>query len=63
MDNLFDLEVHIPSKMFHNFIQTLLDILELVLDPVHVLFINGSKAVPLQRVVIIVGGSFQSSFQ
>jgi hypothetical protein len=36
IDNLFDLEVF-PSKMFRNFIQTLLDILELVLDPAHVL--------------------------
>jgi len=63
MDNLFDLEVHIPSKMFRDFVQRLLDILELVLDPVHVLFVNGSKAVPLQRVVIVVGGGFQSSFQ
>ena len=50
--------------MFHDFVQRLLDILELVLDPAYVLFINGSKAVPLQRVVIIVvGRGFQSSFQ
>ena len=63
MDNLFDLEVHIPSKMFRNFVQTLLDILELVLDPADVLFVNRGKAVPLQRVVIIVGGGFQLSFQ
>jgi hypothetical protein len=46
MDNPFDLEVYIPSK-FHNFVQSLLDILELILDPVHVLFVNGSKAIPL----------------
>jgi hypothetical protein len=63
MDNLFDLDIHIPSKMFRDFVQTLLDILELVLDPAHVLFVNGSKAVPLQRVGIVVGGGFQSLFQ
>jgi len=45
--------------MFRNVFQRFLDILELVLDPAHVLFINGSKAVPLQSVVIVVGGGFQ----
>jgi hypothetical protein len=34
--------------MFCDLAQRLLDILELVLDPAHVLFVNGTKAVPLQ---------------
>jgi hypothetical protein len=55
IDNLFDLEVF-PSKMFRNFIQRFLDILELVLDPPYVLLVNRSKAVPLQGVVIVVRG-------
>jgi hypothetical protein len=62
MDNLFNLEVYIPSRMFCDFSQRFSDILKLVLDPAHVLFVNGTKAVPLQRVVIVVGG-FQLSFQ
>jgi hypothetical protein len=56
MDNHFDLVAYIPSKVFRDFVQRLLDILELVLDPAQVLFVNGSKAVPLQRVVIVVRG-------
>jgi hypothetical protein len=56
MDNLFDLVAYIPSKVFRDFVQRLLDILELMLDPAHVLVVNGSKAIPLQRVVIVVRG-------
>ena len=62
-DNFFNLDVYIPPKVFQDFVQRLLDILELILDPAHVLFVKGSKAVPLQRAVVIVVGEFQPSFQ
>ena len=56
MDDLFNLEA-LLYKMFHDFVPRLL-----VLDPAHALFVNGST-VPLQRVVIVIGGGFQLLFQ
>jgi hypothetical protein len=51
-DIFIDLDVYITFKMFLDFVQRHLDIFKHVLDPVHVLFINRSKAVSLQRVVV-----------